>query len=125
MRGEDRLQKSVCQYLSYKYPDVVFTSDLSGIKLSIGSALKAKQTRCKYKIPDLLVLHPSVEFKAMFLELKSTRDDLYTKDGKMRDTDHLREQQTTLNKLARLGYYATFACGIDDAIKKIDWYFKQ
>lgn len=79
---EENLQIAICMYLDMQYPNVIYTSDLSGIKLSIGSAVKAKKMRCKkYKIPDLLILHPNKTNKGLFIELKNKISDVYNQNG--------------------------------------------
>jgi len=79
MKEED-LQIMVCKYLDLQYPDVFYTSDLSGIKLSIGSAVKAKKTRCKRNvIPDLLIFEPRKGYHGLILELKKDLTELFNK----------------------------------------------
>lgn len=125
-KEEEKLQQSICKYLDLKYPNTVYTSDLSGIKLSIGSAKKAKSMRCKkYKIPDLLILSPNVRYHGLIIELKANRQDLYKLNGEMRDSEHLNAQKKAIEKLSLEGYKAVFACGIDEAMIVIDCYFNE
>lgn len=126
-KREENLQLAVCKYLDFKYPNVIYTSDLSGIKLSIGSAVKAKKGRCKrFKIPDLLILEPNKYSKGLFLELKASKDELYLKDGvTIRKSEHIEAQVKTLNRLFDLGYCAFFACGLESAIERIDYYMNN
>lgn len=126
-KKEENLQLAVCKYLDFKYPNVIYTSDLSGIKLSIGSAVKAKKGRCKrFKIPDLLILEPNKFDKGLFLELKTSKDELYLKDGiTLRNSEHIQSQLETLKKLKSLGYQACFSCGLQETIDKIDYYMNN
>lgn len=126
-RKEEELQISVCEYLDLQYPNIIYTSDLSGIKLPVGLAVKAsKQRTKKYKIPDLLILHPNNMYHGLILELKKSRSELYLKDNKtISNSKHIREQLKTLIRLSELGYKSCFSCGFDETKQIIDDYFKE
>jgi len=57
MKSEENLQIAISSYLKYQYPDVIFTSESSGIRLTIGQATKAKKQRSKHKLPDMIILY--------------------------------------------------------------------
>lgn len=125
---EEKLQLSVCQYLDLQYPNVIYTSDLSGIKLSKGSAVKAKKMRCKkYKIPDLLILHPNETYKGLILELKNKASDVYNQNGtfKKANDNHVEKQYKTIVQLRSLGYESMFVFGLNNAIETIDNYMNN
>ena len=126
-RKEEELQISVCAYLDLQYPNVIYTSDLSGIKLPVGLAVKAsKQRTKKYKIPDLLILHPNNFYHGLILELKKSRSELYLKDNlTISKSKHIQEQLKTLLRLSEIGYKSCFACGFEECKEIIDVYFKQ
>jgi len=125
-RKEEDLQISICEYLDLQYPNVIYTSDLSGIKLPVGLAVKASKQRTKnYKIPDLLILHPNNQYHGLILELKKSRSALYLKDNvKISNAKHIRDQLKTLLRLSDIGYKACFSCGFDETKQIIDEYFK-
>jgi hypothetical protein len=124
--SEESLQMAVCKYIDLQYPNIIYTSDLSGIKLTIGSAIKARNMRCKnFKIPDLLILEPSGIYHGLIIELKKDRDALYCKSGNTRDNKHVNAQLSSIKALYSKGYLATFACGFDEAKNIIDNYFKK
>ncbi len=57
---EKQIHLQVCRYLDLQYPKVIYTSDSSGVRVSIGMAKALKSIRCKgYKIPDLIIMHPN------------------------------------------------------------------
>jgi hypothetical protein len=121
MRPEELLQISVCKYISFAYPKVVFTSDASGVRLSMGVAIKLKKMRSSDAIPDLLILEPRGEYHGLMLELKVKSP--YLKDGQtLSTTEHVQDQNKTLSKLSKLGYKAQFATGFDESKQVIDAY---
>lgn len=124
MRKEDLLQIAISKYLSLQYPDVVFTSDASGLVMSMGAAIKAKRMRSDDKIPDLLIFEPRGVYHALLLELKVKSP--YLKDGvTLRKDSHLAAQKQTLDKLKSKNYLATFCTGFDEAKSIIDGYMKN
>jgi hypothetical protein len=60
----------------------------------------------------------------MYLEIKTETESPYKKDGTLKKDVHLEEQYKVLEALSKEGYFATFGVGIEDCIKKIDWYLK-
>lgn len=129
-KEEENLQLAVSRYINLQYSNVLFTSDASGLKLPIGLASKWKSQRCvKWKIPDMIILHPkwskttnALLHLGLVLELKKSTDELYRKDGTIRMDAHILEQEKALQHLEGLGYHAQFVCGFDEAKWVIDWY---
>ena len=123
MGQEENLQIAVCNYLRAQYPKVLFNSDLSGIKLTMGQAVKAKKLRSSKGFPDLVIYEPRGNYHALFLELKREGEKITNKKGELK-TDHLREQEEIIQKLNLKGYLACFAIGFDEAKRIIDLYLK-
>lgn len=122
-KEEENLQLAVSRYINLQYPNVLFTSDASGLKLPIGLASKWKLQRCaKWKIPDMIILEPRHRFAGLILELKKSVGELLRKDGAMRKDAHIIEQRRSLQHLCNRGYHAQFVCGFDEAKIVIDWY---
>ena len=120
--SERQLHQSVCDYLRYKYPKVMFNSDLSGsMKLTIGQASAMKRLRSNRAFPDLSIYYPNRGWHGCFVELKDGGEKLYNKKGELK-TEHLKEQEACMVRLRELGYKAEFAIGIDQAIELIDRY---
>ncbi len=121
-KKEEQLSKAVSKYLKIQYPDVVFTCDASGVRLTMGQATALKAQRSVHKIPDMIILKPNAEYHGLILELKSEDSSPYLKDGSLSKGQHIQEQNQTLTTLLNIGYYAVFAVGFDNAKKVIDNY---
>jgi len=123
---EKDVHTAVCKYLDVQYPDVIYLSDPSGMRVTIGLQMELKRKRCKrYKIPDLIILHPNKTYKGLVIEIKTDLSKVVTKSGDLRKDKHTQEQNRTLEKLQQLGYAAIFAAGFDHAKRAIDLYFKN
>ena len=120
---EKELTKQICQYLKLQYPDVVFTVDTSGLKLTIGQAVQMKQLRSSKGLPDLMIFEPRGDHLGLFIELKTKDVKFFKKDGTYK-TEHLFQQNEVLYSLTKKGYCASFARGFDLAKKLIDTYMK-
>lgn len=124
--SEKKLHQQVCDYIKYQYPAIIFTSDASGLRVSIGVRNELKRKRCAhYKIPDLLILHPVNEYKGLFIEIKKSLSDVFRKDGSIKADIHVIEQKITIDRLNELGYKAAFGCGFEHCKAIIDNYFNQ
>jgi len=122
---EKEIHTAVCKYLDAKYPDVIYLSDASGMRVTIGLQMEMKRKRCKrYKIPDLIILHPNKIYKGLVIEIKTDLSKVVTKSGDLRKDTHIQEQLITLERLTYLGYDAQFGCGFDHIKSLLDEYFK-
>jgi hypothetical protein len=124
-RKEESLQIAVSTYLKLNYPDVVFTSESSGIRVSIGTAMKMKKQRCEGKLPDMIVLEPRGQYNGLVMELKTVGQSPFLRNGSLSENAHVREQARMLDRLKHKGYYALFVVGIDQAIRTIEDYLKM
>jgi len=120
MRLEEKIHFALCDYIRLQYPSVFFISESSGIRTSMGVARKLKRTRSNHTHLDLYVLEPKGKHNALILELKAK--SIFKKDGSLLKNEHFEEQQDTINKLNKKGYYCAFACGLTEGIKIIDNY---
>lgn len=124
-KKEEQLSMQVCNYLDIQYKDIIYTADLSGIRLPIGLALKAQKQRCKkYKILDLLIFEPRHGYHGLVIELKKNRDEVFTKTNQMRQNEHILSQFEAIQKLTLLGYKACFGLGFDHTKQILDEYLK-
>ncbi len=123
---EASIHVALCDYVRAKYPDVIFTSESSGIRLTMGQAVKAKRLRSSSKLPDFWMAEPAGLYHGLFLELKRSRDEVYLKgsqDGPTyRNDKHIQGQRKVLDALRAKGYMAVFACGLEDAKEWVDFY---
>jgi hypothetical protein len=122
---EEQIQLQVCAYIRAKYPNAVFTSDASGLKMPIGQAVKWSKMKSARGIPDLILLEPRGPFCGLCIELKRSREELYKKNGLYRNEKHIQEQAAMLSRLSLKGYRSVFACGYGPAVSEIDMYMKQ
>lgn len=121
-KQEERLHENICQYIRMQYPDVIFTSDSSGVRLTIGQAVKMKKLRSEKGIPDLIILEPRVNYHGLILELKRENETVFLKDGSLSKDAHIQEQDKILTRLAKKGYLAIFVVGFDKAKHMINYY---
>ncbi|MBR8535436.1 hypothetical protein KDU71_07675 [Carboxylicivirga sediminis] len=139
---EENEHEALCIYLAHQYPDVLFNTDLSGVKLPESTAKRVSKLRSSRAYPDLTLYEPRGRYLGLFIELKRTGEVIYKKDGSLRAMkkpiyrkvrglkkrviigyyDHLQEQHEMILKLRQRGYYADFAIGFDKAVKLVDWY---
>ena len=114
------LHKQICTYLRMQYKDVIFTTDLSGVRLPIGLAIKVKQLRSSNGVPDILIFEPNMFHHALFLEVK--KESPFKKDGNLKSNEHLAEQLNIIELLRDKDYAAMFVWTFDDAKERIDNY---
>lgn len=125
---EAQLQEAVCKYISHQYPSVMFNSDMSGVKLTKGQAIRASKLRSSRGFPDLVIYEPKyqgvqISFSGcLFIELKREGVKITKKDGTLVADTHIREQAAVIQELRERGYVAEFACGFDEAKQIIDKY---
>lgn len=121
---EARVHEAFCKYVATKYPSFIFTSESSGVRLTMGQSVKAKKLRSGSGLPDFWLAEPRGKFHGFFLELKRSHDEVYTKGGILRNTPHIREQAEVLAELRLRDYYAEFGLGLNDCINKLEDYLK-
>jgi len=122
---EESLQIAVSKYLRLQYPNVIFTAESSGIRLTMGQAVKAKKQRSNHKQLDLWILEPKGKYHGLIIELKKDGESPFRIDnGMLKSGEHLAEQYCTIQLLLYKGYAATFSVGFDQTKKIIDDYMK-
>lgn len=134
---EDRTQKQVSSFMRRKYPNVVFTSEQSGLFTGdgYGLAMNLKSTRSNHTHLDMFVSEPRGGYFGMYLELKKEGEHIYKLDGGFIkqtekkivmgvkiEVDHLEEQRNSIDLLRSKGYLCFFAIGLDNAMRIIDDY---
>lgn len=123
-REEYDLQVTAVEYVQRQYPGAIFRSDLGGIRLPIGAAVKVKKIQGDNarNYPDFFLAEPRGAYAGLFLEFKISRDEIFTKRGSLRQSEHVQGQQRMLERLRARGYSAQFACGIDEVMQALDEY---
>jgi len=119
---EEAIQISISKYIRLQHPCVIFTSESSGVRVNMGTAIKMKAQRSRHRLPDLMIFRSNSQYNGLFIELKKDFHEIYKVDGTLRQTEHLLEQQRTLDLLTKQGYYAVFGCGFDAVKDIIDGY---
>jgi hypothetical protein len=122
---ETNLHIRIAYYIKHNYPDVIFTSESSGIKLSIGQAVVQKKMRSGRALPDLMLFEARRGYNGMFLEIKREGTIIYKLNGEIKRDKHLKEQEEVLSRLTDKGYFANFVVGYESAISLIDYYLEN
>lgn len=123
---EYQLQLSITDYLRAKYPRVQFRSDMAGVRLTVKPAGEMKRIQKSRGWPDLGIYKMVGGYGGLFLELKVSRDDVFTRAGdRLISGDkctHILEQCAILTELERQGYAVGLCYGYDEAADAIDAY---
>jgi hypothetical protein len=119
---ETKVQLDLSLYIKDNYPDIIFTSESSGIKLTMGQSIVAKRCRSSRGLPDMWILESKKGFHGCLIELKKEGVAVYKKDGNIRSDKHLQEQEEMQFRLRNKGYYSAFAVGLEEAKSIVDWY---
>lgn len=117
---EENLHDAVCIYLKLQYPDVVFATDASGVRLPIGLASKFARLKSESGLPDIFIYEPKDGFHGLFMELKREGERVWLKDGSLSKDKHIQKQNKLHEKLRKKGYYGGFVIGLDKAKAYID-----
>lgn len=126
-KEEESLSLALTKYIRYKYPSLIFRVDASAdVRLPphLAKKVSALQGGIK-KYPDRFIARAKKGYHGLYIELKKDREELYKKNGELRQTEHIQGQYKMLQRLEVEGYKAVFACGIDEAMQVIDEYLKD
>ena len=124
--SEKELHKQICNYIKLQYPNVLFNTDMSGLKLTLGQAVQAKKLRSCNGFPDIVIyehrLHDTY-YGALFLEVK--KESPYKKDSnELKKSEHVEIQDKLHIDLRLKGYYVEFVWTFEMAKNIIDKYLK-
>jgi hypothetical protein len=123
---EYKIHVALVEYVTLKYPNVDHRSDLGGIRLPMGLAIKVKRLNGHTKSwPDYFIAQPTGRYCGLFIEIKKDRNAAYKKDGLLRESEHITEQHWQLVKLREKGYKAVFGCGLDECMAIVDEYLNR
>lgn len=129
MPTEEQVQRDVVKFVHSAYPGVYVDADYSGffniqnkIRRARFHSLKTKGV----KFPDIKIYEPSPcgKYHGLFIELKKDSVNVLNQDGSFRKDEHLEGQKTTLENLAKKGFYTCFAIGFEAAKKVINMYMQ-
>lgn len=121
--SESKVQDAVVRHLKSKYKKVRFISSLTGEKVS-GARTKTRNAKIQHSNgqPDMFIYARRGGYVGLALELKRDGEVIYKKDGTLRKSDHLEEQQEWLDDLTEEGWYAVFSVGLKESVEIINWY---
>jgi len=122
MQKESEIHIAICKYLQLQYPKILFTSEQSGLRVSMYQAKQLKKTRSCAGLPDIMIFEPRKNYYGLFLEVKRDGTRIYKKDGDLTADKHIREQEEILHQLKSKGYFAEFVVGFEEAKAIIDYY---
>lgn len=126
MKPEAELRRMLARWLQLQYPNVIYRFDLAAdLKLTMGQARKHKELHPKRGYPDLFIAEPRSCFHGMYIELKADGNSPYKRNGELKKSIHLEEQEEFLMKLQCRGYYSTFATGFEEAKGLIELYLNK
>ena len=103
--SEEAIHFQVAEYIRLQYPDVLFRTDLSGIKLTVGQAVKINRLQDGRRgWPDIFIAEPRGGFYGLYGEIKTESSEIYRKNGLLRTTKHIRVYIIARAFLFVLGY---------------------
>lgn len=118
MKPEQSIQNAFCAYVRLNHPDIIFTSDASGLAISVGQRIGMTIQRSAGKIPDFIMLEPNKEYHGLVIEFKTEECDIqHALASSAKRYDHIKSQYETLKRLGEKGYKAIFACGYKEALE--------
>ncbi len=122
---EANLSIKVSRFMQYQYPRVIFRFDIADLKLTKPQAVRMKALQGGRRgFPDLFIAKPMKGYHGMYIELKNGYSDVFKKNGDLRKSDHLENQNDTHIELKEAGYHVVWGLGFDDTINKIKEYLK-
>jgi len=68
---EEQVQMQLAEYMRLQYPQVLFRSDLGGVRLSPGLRMRMARLQSGRSWPDFFVAYPSHGYHGLFIEIKS------------------------------------------------------
>ena len=110
---EKQIHKQITDFMKIQYPKLIFNTDSSGIKLSIGQATQMKKLRSSNGFPDITIYEPNKYFNGLFLEVK--KETPYKKNGTLKKNEHLQEQFEMHQELIKRGYFVLFVWTLKQA----------
>mgnify|MGYP000200430640 CR=1 FL=1 len=120
---EKQIHKQITDFIKIQYPKLIFNTDASGIKLTIGQATQMKKLRSGNGFPDICIYEPNEQWNALFLEVK--KETPFKKDGTLKSNKHLEEQVGMHKKLFMKNYCVKFVWSLEMAQEIIKIYLNN
>lgn len=122
---ETDLYEQIAQYLNLKYPHVIYHFDLSGMWTPSHQARNLYGRLNSRAFPDFVIYQPRGAYAGLAIEIKKEGTVLYKKDGTLRASEHVKEQNRMLARLRLASYSADFGIGFTQVRSIIDNYLKS
>lgn len=101
-KSEQILQIKLCSYIKNFYPNVYFSSDPSGLRVTMGLRSLLKATRSRHAQLDITILEPRNGRFGLIIELK--KESPWKSTGGLKKDKHLEDQYESLRHLLSKGY---------------------
>ena len=88
----------------------------------MGQAIQLKRLRSGNGFPDITIYESNVKYSALFLEVK--KESPFKKDGKLKKSAHLQEQNLMHKRLRAKGYKVLFVWRLEQVIQVLKEYLK-
>lgn len=121
-RPEAILQQQVCSYIKARYPNIVFHSDSSGMRVTMFQARYLATTRSDHAHLDIFIAAKRGGYSGLYIELKAENNSPFKKDGSLKKNDHIHSQHSTMLTLMKEDYFCSFAVGYEQAVTIIENY---
>lgn len=132
MSPEEKVHIFFADWIKWKYPDLRFNVDCSGMRITMGLRMKLKRMRSEHKKLDFFLEEPVGDYSGLYIEIKKDRDSLFYKNGGLKPriktlkdgtkVDDHKEQWLEILDCRRRGYAAYFACGKEHCIETLERY---
>lgn len=122
---EYKLQVKVANYLTLKYPKVLFESSPINLRLTHAQRKMMKAiNKPFFHPPDIKIYLGRRGYDGFALELK--KETPYLKDGvTLQKNEHLANQQESIKQMREANWLADFYWNFDVIRNKIDWYLGE
>lgn len=110
---EHNVQMSLVKYIKFSYPNALYCASAGGMRTSMSSAIKMKQSGYVKGFPDLFIYEPKKKYNGLAIELK------------VKGNYPSQHQKKWIADLNSRGYKAVVCTGLDEAIKEFDEYMRN
>lgn len=111
---EKQLKFQIADFMKLQYPKIPFRIDYDQFKLPVHIQAQILRLRSNLSWPDMEIKYPNKSFSGLFVEIKASKDLIYTKGGNFRNNKHLQEQIASMKFLSGFGYCTCFAWSLDN-----------
>ena len=110
---ESEIHELITDWIKETYPTVIFNTDSSGIKLTVGQAIAIKELRSSNGFTDISIYENGLLGSVLFLEVK--KETPYKINGELKKSEHLEEQDQMHIALRKQNYHAQFVWTLEMA----------